>query len=103
MTENDMNPWYTNKDLFERLVDLKEDFTNLRMDMQETRTLIKSYNGLREELEVVRKSQKEIEKQVQEIISKNNGKRTLMEDFRNWGGWIVAVISLMILLYNQIV
>src|SRR5699024_11776539 len=42
--------WYTNKELFEQLNAMQQDFTSLRHEMKETRNIIKRYNGLREEL-----------------------------------------------------
>ena len=43
--------WYDNKALFEMLQDFKEDVQDLRKEMAETRTIIRSYNGLREKVE----------------------------------------------------
>lgn len=114
MSENETNQWYTNKELFERLGDLRDDFSNLRIEMKETRTLIKSYNGLREQIEKIREENKEIierikeendeiRQQVSSIVNKDVGKNATYENLRNWGGWIFGLISLLVLMYNQII
>ncbi|QGH34622.1 hypothetical protein GI584_11520 [Gracilibacillus salitolerans] len=48
------NQWYTNKDLFELINNMSSDFHDLRSEMKETRNIIKKYNGLREELGIVK-------------------------------------------------
>lgn len=74
--------WYSNKELFEQI-------QALRSEMHETRTLIKQYNGLREEVEDVREKMIKIE-----AIS--TGKNKVLEAIRNWGGWAVAIIALVL-------
>lgn len=110
MGDGEQHQWYTNKELFERLGDLKDEFSNLRIEMKETRALIKSYNGLREEIEKMRqetdKMKEEndaIKTQVQVIISKDVGKTTALDGLRNWGGWIFALVTLLVVLYNQLI
>jgi DNA repair exonuclease SbcCD ATPase subunit len=109
MTSSDENQWYTNKELFEMLNGMQKDFTDFRVELQETRTLIKSYNGLREEIakmraesEKLREESDAVKAQVQIIVSKQSGKQTALENVRNWGGWLFALATLMVLLFNQI-
>lgn len=45
--------WYDNKALYEMLQQLKDDISELRKEMTETRTLIRDYNGLRQKVEDV--------------------------------------------------
>lgn len=45
--------WFSNKDLYIMLQDLKEDIATLRKEMTETRTLIRDYNSLRAKVEDV--------------------------------------------------
>ncbi|HOE20982.1 MAG TPA: hypothetical protein PKJ69_08490 [Spirochaetota bacterium] len=47
MTEN----WYNNKTIYEMLQKVKDDISQLRQDMAETRTLIRDYNNLRQKVE----------------------------------------------------
>jgi len=42
--------WYSNKELFEMLEAVKNDITDLRLDIKETKTLIRDYNGLRKNI-----------------------------------------------------
>lgn len=69
--------------------------------MKETRSLIKNYNGLREELGKAREEMEDLRVQVQGIVSLNNGKNTATENFKSWGGWMFGLITIMVLLYNQ--
>lgn len=96
------NEWYSNKQLFERLGELRDDFVNLRVEMQETRSLIKQYNGLREEIVLVKQENLEIKEQLQAMLNKQSGKQNTTETIRNWGGWIFGLITLLILIYNQV-
>lgn len=42
--------WYANKDLYEMLKCFKQEVTELRLEMRETKTLIRNYNELRENI-----------------------------------------------------
>jgi hypothetical protein len=76
--------WYSNKDLFEQI-------NNLRNEMLETRNLIKQYNGLREKVDVV-------ENEITVMKAEAKGKNKVSDGIRNWGGWIIGLISFAILL-----
>ena len=84
-----MEQWYSNKELFEQINDLKLEFEQLRIELKETRDSIKKYNGLREQLYEVRR-------EIEQIKSENSGKSHALNAVREWGGWIVAIISLII-------
>lgn len=43
--------WYTNKELFEMIQELKKEMAELCITMKETKTLIKDYNSLRQRLQ----------------------------------------------------
>lgn len=81
--------WYSNKELYELIQTLNKETIALRSEMLETRNLISKYNGLREEVAVVK------EKIVQ-IEAVSTGKNKVLEAIRNWGGWLVAIIALAI-------
>lgn len=76
--------WYSNKDLFEQINELRDE-------MRETRNLIKQYNGLREKVETV-------EDKVEKMEATSKGKNSVFEAIRNWGGWLFALITLLVLL-----
>ncbi|GGJ77024.1 beta-ketoacyl-[acyl-carrier-protein] synthase family protein [Virgibacillus salexigens] len=80
--------WYTNKELFEQISNIKNDFQSLSVEMRETRETIKKYNGLREEVETLRHEIK-----IMEALEK--GKSKLLKNVREWGGWIVAILMLL--------
>jgi len=89
-----MEQWYSNKELFEQMLSMKDDIQSLRAEMRETREIIRRYNGLREELYKVKDK-------VEEMEAKSQGKNAVFEAIRNWGGWLFALITLIILLINQ--
>jgi hypothetical protein len=74
--------WYGNKELFEMIQGLKGD-------LQETRTAVQRYNNIRKELNnvMLRVAVIENEKETKDKIGKA---------VRDWGGWIVAILSLVI-------
>jgi len=75
--------WYTNKDLFELINELSDE-------MRETRSMIRQYNGLREKVDAV-------EKKVDVMEARAKGRSSVGKAIREWGGWFIAVISLIIL------
>lgn len=99
---SDENQWYTNKELFERLGGLKDELLELRSEMKETRALIKNYNGLREEIARLKTNNEVLKEQVNTIVNREAEQKNVMESVRNWAGWIFGLITLIVLLYNQI-
>ena len=69
--------WYSNKEIFEMVQEL-------RGELRETREVVKKYNGIREDLNwcVLRLQNDSTTKEV---------RYTLIEGFREWGGWAVAL------------
>lgn len=43
--------WYSNKELFEKIDALYKEISELRTDLESTRTLIRDYNNLREKVD----------------------------------------------------
>lgn len=74
--------WYSNKDLFEQI-------NELRHEMAQTRSIIKEYNGLRTTIHTV-------EKELADMKSKQVGKSKVATAIREWGGWIVALFAVII-------
>ncbi|SET84448.1 hypothetical protein SAMN05216389_13812 [Oceanobacillus limi] len=91
---SDRDQWYTNKELFEQLNAMQGDFLDLRSEMKETRNVIKKYNGLREELGVMKEKLNRMEARTQ-------GRLSVGEAIRNWGGWLFALITLVVLLVTK--
>jgi len=84
-----MEEWYTNKELFEQMLAMKDDIQGLRAEMRETREIIRKYNGLRKKLDVV-------EDRIEQMEAKAEGKNAVLEAIRNWGGWLLAILSLLL-------
>jgi uncharacterized protein YydD (DUF2326 family) len=87
--------WYTNKELFEHILTIRDDMKELSVEMKETRETIKKYNGLREKIN-------ELENEVIEIKAKTIGKSAVFRGIREWGGWVIAIISLLLTFYRTI-
>lgn len=83
--------WYTNKDLFELISKVQTEFHELHSEMRETRQLMRQYNGLREELGVVKE-------RVDDMEAQARGRKSMGKSIREWGGWLIAVITLILLL-----
>lgn len=82
----DKEQWYTNKDLYEMLRDLRD----------ETQTMIrvaKEYNDLRKTLN-------DLIRRVTAIEERALGRYNAGKAIRDWGGWIVAVMAFIYALYK---
>ncbi|WP_152658306.1 hypothetical protein [Oceanobacillus sp. CFH 90083] len=86
--------WYSNKDLHKIMIEMSKDFTRLRTEMEETRKTINKYNGLREEIA-------KVQKEIIYMKATGVGRSTTLEVIRNWGGWLFALVTLVVLLLNQ--
>jgi inorganic pyrophosphatase len=86
MTGNEKE-WYSNKDLFDMIQSLKEEMT-------QTRSIIKRYNGLRQDMIESYQKINQNEEKINEIKNTEKGKHELAETIRRWGGWLVAIASL---------
>lgn len=90
--------WYTNRDLFERISEMQTDFHDLRSEMRETRSLMRQYNGLREELGVIREDVDDVGRRMSDMEARAEGRNSVGSAIREWGGWIIAVITFILLL-----
>lgn len=84
--------WYTNKELFEKIEKLSVDISGLRIEMKETKTLIRDYNGLRENINEVNERMRAVEKR----MDTNTSNR------KEYIGYIIAAISTLFLLLNYL-
>lgn len=82
--------WYSNKELFEMMEGFKKEVTDLRLEMRETKTLIRDYNGLRKNINDNNKKVGEIERKVE----------TLVDSRKEYIGYIIAAISTLFLILN---
>lgn len=84
--------WYSNKELFEQILAMKNDMQRLSAELTRTTETIKKYNGLREEIGELRKEIVEIQKREAERQAKELERHSVGKAVRDWGGWIIALI-----------
>lgn len=97
---DDEKQWYTNKDLFEKLSSLKEEFNALRIDISETRRSIQDYTELRTQIQLISSENEELRSMVNAIMINSKATRTTFTDIRVWLGWVFGLVTLTVLLYN---
>lgn len=73
--------WYSKKELYEMIGGLK-------VDLMETQRVVKEYNNLRKELNSVIKRLTALEE-------RRAGRLETGKLIREWGGWLVAVVTLL--------
>ena len=85
--------WQNGKEMFEIVIVLREEMKSLASEMARTRQDIKKYNGLREDIA-------DNARRLNEIEALQRGRWEVGELIRNWGGWLIALISLTYLLWG---
>ncbi len=78
--------WYTNKDLYEMMVDLSKGLEKTNAELAKTQVMIRDYNGLRNRLD-------KCEQRVDEFTGKSSGSKDM------WG-YIVGGIGLLLALVS---
>ena len=87
MAMAELEQWYSNKELFEMVQSLK-------IDLKETNSLIKEYNGLRKRLD-------QCELTLVDLCSQSKGRSAVAKGIREWGGWIIAICTVLITIYKS--
>jgi len=96
----DVGQWYTNKQLYEMLVNFKDDVGNLRNEMNTTRLVIQKYNGLQEKITILCKKVDRIEDKNIEMKTIEKHKE-ISSVKRKWLlGWLVGAIGILIAIYE---
>ena len=80
--------WYTNKELYEMMVELGKGLESTNAELTKTQTMIRDYNGLRERLD-------QCEKRIDQSAGKGQGSKDM------WG-YIVGGIGLLFAILSQI-
>lgn len=88
-----MGEEFTNKDIINMIMDLKNEMRETQVEMRETRSLLKSYNGLRQKIMDIELGFATFK---QEIMTQNACKKDNKTDWKWIAGWIVAVGSLIL-------
>lgn len=78
--------WYSNKDLYEMVRDLREE-------VQTMIRVVKEYNGLRETLN-------DCIRRITAMEERALGRYGAGKAVREWGGWIVAILAFLYTLYK---
>lgn len=86
MGENEQ--WYSNKELFEKIEGLNQALSDFKIEILETKNLIRSYNGLRELQQECLKKIDDLEKDVDTI----KAEKVTKKESRDYAGWILALI-----------
>lgn len=86
MTEQE---WYTNKDLYEMMVDLSKGLEATNAELTKTQVMIREYNGLRARID-------ECEKHYVEVIGRSSGSKDM------WG-YIVGAIGIVSFIMSLVV
>lgn len=83
--------WYNNKELYEMIEKMKEQFMEFNENFHK-------YNGLVEKYQSILEKQKNLNEKVlvleKEKVMLNTKKETSKETNDNWGEWIVRIIAL---------
>jgi tetrahydromethanopterin S-methyltransferase subunit G len=80
--------WYSNKQLYEMMVDLSKRLETTNAELSKTQTMIRDYNGLRERID-------DCEKKVSQIAGQRTGGKDM------WG-YAVGAIGLIMALITAI-
>lgn len=96
LTEQERQDWYSSKEIATMFFDMKEDITQLRVEMRETKTLIRDYNGLRKRLDKCeeRLDKGEGQSQGEESTVKSGWEK--MGYIVGLAGVVVAIIALVV-------
>ena len=89
VTDKEKQEWYSNKDLYEMMVNLSKGLEQTNAELAKTQVLIRDYNGLRERLD-------KCEQRVDEIAGKSSGGKDM------WG-YVVGGIGLLLALVSYAV
>jgi alpha-L-arabinofuranosidase len=85
--------WFSNKDLFLMLEQFKKDMADISAEMRQTRDKIAQYNGLRQRIE-------DCAEEILAMKSKADGQSSVGKAIREWGGWLIGVISFFIMIWK---
>ena len=101
--------FYTNREIYEMLMMEKDERLRLTKELALTRESVKRYNSLREEIQTVREILEGHEQSIKGIAENciaEQGRRKGAEGvgtlIKDWGGWVFAFITLIVLLLQVI-
>lgn len=89
LTEQEQREWYSGKEIADMFLGMKEDISQLRVEMRETKTLIRDYNGLRKRID-------KCEERLDKGEGQEQGEETTVKLAWEKMGYIVGIAGLII-------
>jgi tetrahydromethanopterin S-methyltransferase subunit G len=86
MLEQGEKEWYSNKEIYEMMVDLSKRLETTNAEMAKTQTMIRDYNGLRSRMDGC-------EKRLDEIYGQSKGSKEMWGYVVGGIGVLLALIS----------
>lgn len=83
---DDEKQWYTNKELFEQINQIKSEFQSVQMDMKETTNTLKGFTALTDNLR----------NDIEHMKSTKTVKSNIFNGVKEWTGWLVAILMLVV-------
>lgn len=110
LSDSNDKKFFSNRELFDMFEDFKHEFSDFRnefskdlqslqLQMRETTTLIRDYNGLRKEIKQYSNDVYDLKTKVAELSSSQNTKNQTSKDYI---GWIFAGFMAVIAFLNYI-
>ncbi len=96
MGEQERQDWYSSKEIATMFFDMKEDITQLRVEMRETKTLIRDYNGLRKRLD-------KCEERLDKGEGQSQGEETIVKSAWEKMGYIVGLAGVVVAIIALVV
>ncbi|HHW10832.1 MAG TPA: hypothetical protein GXX29_12745 [Firmicutes bacterium] len=92
---NEKEQWFSNKDLLVMMQSLQGELIELRAELRVIADAVRRYNGLRERLE-------ETERKLDAHILTGAGQAGVARGIREWGGWVMALLALILSWYMKL-
>lgn len=86
MANEQQQDWYTNKELYEMMVDLSKKLEKTNEEMSKTQVMIRDYNGLRERLN-------DCERRVDQVYGVSKGSKDMWGYVIGGVGMLLAILS----------
>ena len=94
------NNHFTNKEIIQNLM---EQMEKLDCRLKETEEIINKYNGLRKKIHSTEDRVGKLQEKFNKRVSADKGKSVFLSSIRVWGGWIVAILSLLVYIIDLLI
>ena len=89
MTETEKDKFYSNREIYEMLLDEKDERLKLTQELSLTRESIKKYNGLLEKTV----NHEERLRALEDKDTEKEGKNKLWDGIKNYSVWIIGLVT----------